>query len=846
MVAATDERDGRWERTSKASNYGLGVDIAAPGSNILRTGPDNQYLSASGTSLASPNAAGVAALIWSYWSDKSQQQGGKPWTRDMVVAQLVATADSIDDVPGNQRFEDLLGSGRINAYRALTIDPSDPSVDDPNKFPWPEVARVEKTLNAAGEPNGFRLFFNQVLDPKTVTDASNYKVSGPAGQDVSFTLSDYAIADNFLQISCGGPRLTPGEYTIEIASDIQNPFEIPLMHNRQREDGANVYVANIKVFAAEGYTGDVVKVDLQALFGPGAYFLGDFLPLASGAVVRTTEREDGLFLEAVLDDVTQPLGTILRSEQVEGIGSNFSTTGRLYFLPDISSESSVPAAAPLDGNAAPGFQGILRGRVNVDNKDYDYVIRVQDGYSIQGDAAVGFSASVLDILSLQQRLAYLGFTDVDGSRLMPTGTYQEGTRHAVDVFNSAVRAPTFTSGVSEIDKTFINLAEAPRWINLATEFAAHGLPTDMGVNIAELSEESWATDWAAQVFRAAGAKLPVDRSLILLRASSIYGSLSVSDLVNRPNGIDVDVKTLDGSLFYRTKQLADPANPNDHKLCLVAQGDQNIVFRIEGRNAKLKESTSNEVVFSDLPQLPQDLLDALQANRKVFLALRESESLPPQVREVSRLETNIEGDVVAVVNAPFDFQFTFVERYAFFYSDVEAKVGDEHALAHPTDNEGNPATLSEFELAGIAGLIVDTEQYDLERVRDQIAALFDARTPSGATVKSVLYDDPRTWDLGKGNVKYSGNTANHFRVQIAPPVTDRILSSEMKERLLRGSAELSRLFSEPLASADVAEMSLPMLGDIALKDLFSVSDSVRGSLENPIAEYLNSVERTHG
>ena len=87
------------------------------------------------------------------------------------------------------------------------------------------------------------------------------------------------------------------------------------------------------------------------------------------------------------------------------------------------------------------------------------MIRVQDGYSIQGDAAVGFSTSVLDILSLQQRLAYLGFTDVDGSRLTPTGTYQEGTRHAVDVFNSAVRAPTFTSSAPEIDKTFINLAK---------------------------------------------------------------------------------------------------------------------------------------------------------------------------------------------------------------------------------------------------------------------------------------------------------------------------------------------------------------------------------------------------
>ena len=85
---------------------------------------------------------------------------------------------------------------------------------------------------------------------------------------------------------------------------------------------------------------------------------------------------------------------------------------------------------------------------------------------------------------------------------------------------------------------------------------------------------------------------------MLLRASSIYGS--VSDLVNRPSGIVVDVKTFDGSLFYRTKQLAEPANPNDHKLCIMAQGDQTIVFRIEGRNAKLKESTSTEVTFSDI------------------------------------------------------------------------------------------------------------------------------------------------------------------------------------------------------------------------------------------------------
>jgi subtilisin family serine protease len=60
VVASTTRRGGM----SGFSNYGLkSVDVAAPGSGIYSSLPGNKYTSMSGTSMASPNTAGVAAEV---------------------------------------------------------------------------------------------------------------------------------------------------------------------------------------------------------------------------------------------------------------------------------------------------------------------------------------------------------------------------------------------------------------------------------------------------------------------------------------------------------------------------------------------------------------------------------------------------------------------------------------------------------------------------------------------------------------------------------------------------------------------------------------------------------------
>ena len=62
VVASTTSRGS----FSYFTNYGLkSVDIAAPGSGILSTIIGNRYSQMSGTSMASPNTAGVAAEVLS-------------------------------------------------------------------------------------------------------------------------------------------------------------------------------------------------------------------------------------------------------------------------------------------------------------------------------------------------------------------------------------------------------------------------------------------------------------------------------------------------------------------------------------------------------------------------------------------------------------------------------------------------------------------------------------------------------------------------------------------------------------------------------------------------------------
>jgi thermitase len=103
-VSATDASDNlAW-----FSNFGDWIDIAAPGVDVYSSILDNSYASWSGTSMACPHVAGVAALAWSVYPS---------CTADQIALILENTADDLGEVG----FDEYFGHGRVNARKAVGL-----------------------------------------------------------------------------------------------------------------------------------------------------------------------------------------------------------------------------------------------------------------------------------------------------------------------------------------------------------------------------------------------------------------------------------------------------------------------------------------------------------------------------------------------------------------------------------------------------------------------------------------------------------------------------------------------------------------------------------------------------
>ena len=106
-VASTNSTDSK----SGFSSYSYHVDVCAPGSQIYSTIFNNTYSALSGTSMASPVAAGCLAMVRSRFPN---------YNADQAVEQLKMTCDNIYGVGSNATYTDKLGNGRVNLFKAVS------------------------------------------------------------------------------------------------------------------------------------------------------------------------------------------------------------------------------------------------------------------------------------------------------------------------------------------------------------------------------------------------------------------------------------------------------------------------------------------------------------------------------------------------------------------------------------------------------------------------------------------------------------------------------------------------------------------------------------------------------
>ncbi len=206
-VASTNSGDQK----SSFSNYGSCVDVSAPGEGIYATAWDSPtdnhtYAAYDGTSMASPVAAGVAAVV--------KMALGSSSANALDVDNLVMCgADNIDDV--NPNYAGQLGSGRVNLFRSVAMA----------KFAGINILNFVEDDAVNGNGNGrmevgetVRLYAD-VINESCFRDASNITLT-LINSDPNITVNDNTI--NIASLTSGS-QIQPTDF-----------FEVTISGNQPR------------------------------------------------------------------------------------------------------------------------------------------------------------------------------------------------------------------------------------------------------------------------------------------------------------------------------------------------------------------------------------------------------------------------------------------------------------------------------------------------------------------------------------------------------------------------------------------------------------------------------------
>ena len=238
-----------WDAKADWSNYGDWVDVAAPGGGIYATVKNNGYDYKSGTSMASPHVAGLAALVFTTVSDTNSD--GK--LNDEVRSRIEVSCDDIG-ISG-------IGSGRINAARAV----GDVAPVLPGSITG-QVTDAEdgSPISGAAVTDGTRTATTDTLGKYTITDVP------PGTYQVTVNKSGYGSLTSTVTIVSGGTAAM--NFSLNEQSRANNTMWVGTISFIQC--GKNLFIRVSVMTASGGLPGAEVGLSLECSNGHVLSFSG--------------------------------------------------------------------------------------------------------------------------------------------------------------------------------------------------------------------------------------------------------------------------------------------------------------------------------------------------------------------------------------------------------------------------------------------------------------------------------------------------------------------------------------------------------------------------------------------
>ena len=270
-VAATDQND----KLADFSNYGkTSVDVAAPGTNILSTYPEDKYAYLQGTSMATPNVAGAVALLAAYYPDSTMAE-----RRAMILDNV----DKKDNLNGK-----VASGGRININNALKEKEAEP---EPNNAPVAKDDNVSTAYETKVTVDVLANDSDKDKDKLTIdsfTTPSNGAVEKKDGKLIYAPNENFSGDDSFSYVVTDGEDKAEAKVTVNVkeeekknsipvakddnaSTSYETSVSINVLKNDTDADGEDL---TIKSYTTPD-NGTVENVDGELVYTPKDEFSGE-------------------------------------------------------------------------------------------------------------------------------------------------------------------------------------------------------------------------------------------------------------------------------------------------------------------------------------------------------------------------------------------------------------------------------------------------------------------------------------------------------------------------------------------------------------------------------------------